>query len=739
MKVLEENLDLLIENAAKIISPLWPLQTFIACNPLQGLESLHFEDAIATGERFFGTKLDSKEDLFSDVNRELIKWLQVFLDEGQASIKMPGREKGFYLAWLDLVPFDKNLTVFKGENWFSALPTKVERALIFCLQELGVLDEEIEEFFKYMLAELPGWVGYIKWRSEYQNKIQGQKGAISLKDFLAVRLIITCAFKGSDNGKFLKTKKVSLKKLNQEFFKDLERKEEEYRQQLLQKIIPEVIKIKKSKQDRQRPYAQLVFCIDVRSEQFRMRLEQEGSYETIGFAGFFGLPITFHNCNTDSSFDCCPVLLKPRHTVYEERIENEGSAIFRTKARKSFLRLLHRFYEDLKYNFATPFALVETLGVWCGFWMGIRTLMPRTSVRLKKDAKESIFPSSPTVLKIQIPIRDQVNYAESALRMMGLTKNFSRLIVFCGHGGKTENNPYSSALDCGACGGNPGGSNAKILAAILNDSVVRNSLLKRGISIPNDSLFVGAEHLTTTDEVVFDRSIKSDSHGEILKKLKEDIQKAGIANSQYRCRTFGLIKAAVDAQKEVLTRSCDWAEVRPEWGLARNACFIVGPRSITKEIDLDGRCFLHSYDWLEDENGQSLETILTAPMVVAEWINMQYFFSSWNQGSYGSGSKITQNVTGQIGIMQGNSSDLMQGLPLQSVYLADDKRYHDPIRLQVIIYAPLSRVDVIIQKHVIVKTLFFNKWVVPVVIDPRESTAYHLSEEGMWEEIPISI
>ena len=322
--------------------------------------------------------------------------------------------------------------------------------------------------------------------------------------------------------------------------------------------------------------------------------------------------------------------------------------------------------------------------------------------------------------------------------MMGLTNNFSPLVVLCGHRSQTENNPYGSALDCGACGGNHGGPNGKILAAILNCDKVRRALQEKGIVIPDDTLFVGAEHNTTTDEVVLDdRLIVNDLHKEIAEKLKGDVIKGGIANNQDRCRTFGLDLSPLNAKKDVLKRSSDWAEVRPEWGLARNAAFIIGPRSLTKNLSLDGRCFLHSYKWEEDETGKFLETILTAPMVVAEWINTQYFFSTLNNIAYGSGSKITHNVTGKFGVMQGNSSDLMQGLPLQSVNMDDDHSYHEAIRLQVIAYAPRSRIELIIEKQSILQTLFFNHWVILIAIDPVDNKPYRLIEKGKWGEIEV--
>lgn len=736
MYTVTSNIHTLIANAAEIIAPLWPMQTIIARNPLQCIESLNFEDAIVMGEAFLASSSDGIGNASSEVNREMVKWCQVFLDEGQSTITMPEREKGFYRAWSLLAPFDHKLRSYKKNEWLLSLPPEPEEAIILCLKRLSIPDDQLEEYFRYALAELPGWAGYIKWRSEWQNKEAGLKNPITLTDFLAVRLVITCAV-GEDckNMKF-KKKGFHSQALHKEFFKELKSKEEKYLHTLLKSVIPEAVKLNQRKEPLSRPNAQIVFCIDVRSEPFRMRLEREGNYETFGFAGFFGVPASCHSYNTDKLKDCCPVLIKPSYEIFEEPISEENKRIPRHQKGRSFLDMFREFYQDLKYNFATPFALVETLGLWCGFWMAIRTIMPIGSLKFKHAIQEKLKPTLATLPRIDIPLENQIIFAESALRMMGFTNNFSQLVVLCGHGSHTENNPYASALDCGACGGNHGGPNGKILAAILNCDKVRYALLEKGIAIPEDTLFLGAEHNTTTDEVViYDRGIVTITHKEIVEQLKSDLIKAGINNSQYRCRTFGLELSPIVAKKHVLKRSSDWAEARPEWGLACNAAFIVGPRILTKGLDLNGRCFLHSYEWGEDKEGNLIETILTAPMVVAEWINTQYFFSTLNNIAYGSGSKVTHNVTGKFGIMQGNSSDLMQGLPLQSVNTNDDLWYHEPMRLQVIVYAPRSRLQSIVEKHAILQTLFFNNWVALVAIDPIDNKSYRLVGKAEWVEI----
>jgi len=189
------------------------------------------------------------------------------------------------------------------------------------------------------------------------------------------------------------------------------------------------------------------------------------------------------------------------------------------------------------------------------------------------------------------------------------------------------------------------------------------------------------------------------------------------------------------AAKTTALRALDWAQVRPEWGLARNAAFIVAPRSWTQRLNLEGRSFLHSYEWEKDNDGSSLTTILTAPLVVAQWINAQYLFSSLDNVTFGGGSKITQNITGKIGIMQGNASDLMHGLPLQSVYKSDNEAYHKPMRLTVMVYAPKTHIDPIIKQQAILQKLFGNGWVHLICQDPKEKQRFSLQRDLTWAKL----
>jgi hypothetical protein len=331
----------------------------------------------------------------------------------------------------------------------------------------------------------------------------------------------------------------------------------------------------------------------------------------------------------------------------------------------------------------------------------------------------------------------KVQLAAGILRGMSLTRRFARLVVLFGHGGHSRNNAHAAGLDCGACCGQTGEANARAAAALLNEVEVRAGLRTLGLEVPDETVFLAGLHHTTTDEVsLFELDELPASHRADVDALTAALQRAGHRTRLERAPKLGV--AETDEQRllqAVRKRSSDWAQVRPEWALADNAGFIVGPRTLSASLRLEGRSFLHEYVAAEDEGFKVLEGILTAPMVVTHWINLQYYASTVDNLRYGSGNKVLHNVVGgHVGVFEGNGGDLRIGLSKQSLH--DGKKWvHTPQRLSVFVAAPRDAIDAILAKHAKVRALVENEWLFLLQVDETSREVQVRSAAG-WARLP---
>ncbi|MEO8234210.1 MAG: DUF2309 domain-containing protein [Flavobacterium sp.] len=763
-----ENFQKKIQIASQVIGTTWPLYSFVTSNPLSGFENKHFEKAVQEAKMKLGgnvfpetatfrkalqegeinekelieqltennfqetpsyylDKLDSlpekhEQNSNAKLDRIMVKWLMAFMDEGLAEWEMPFKEDGFYSSWRILSMYDQEMKI----NSLADLPKTSSEVLDKILK--NYTEQEQIEIMEYHLAALPGWTGYIKHREESNSNWQ-QKFSITLQDYLAVRLWLANHFQiqviqSCDQN----PNSDSNPKLQYHFLKAWEKSWQN-------KLISDLKTQKNTKSETEKvPDAQMVFCIDTRSELIRRNVESKGNYETFGYAGFFGIAMDYQNLEDGISRKSCPPIVSSAYQVSEIAQENKEHLLDRFQKRNERKKFNQYFLTRMKNMLPSAFGYVEGSGVFYGFSLLSRTLFPKSlynpirnnQLSHENNSEPKICHSHSNEMDTNdIPLTEKTAIVKSAFDLMGW-KQFAPLVVFVGHGSHSANNPFASSLDCGACAASPGRHNARMLAKLANHPAVRNALKENhSINIPETTVFLGAEHNTTTDEIVLFDSTLPNSHTEQLLSLKKDLRNAQETATKER---LGITKNSIS---EVHKKTNNWAETRPEWGLAKNAGFIIGPRTLTKNLNLQGHCFLHSYNWELDKNGIALEGIMQGPMVVTQWINNHYYFATVDNEKFGGGSKISHNITGKFGVVQGNGGDLKIGLPLQSVNESDEKLYHQPLRLSVLIQAPKENIQEILLKNNHLKNLLDNEWIYLLVIDPTSENNISRYQKGM--------
>jgi len=699
------------------------------------------------------------------ITDEISKWCAAWCDEGQSAWRMPWRKLPLYNAWKRAAQFDRNPEI-NGLSGFrdvvAKLPEMPLEAIAIMLDKLDPRGPLLADVLHRHLLSVAGWAGWLRY-GEREAALRGESREV-LTHLLAIRLAYDYALAhGAVTGEGLRDWRRALCGDEPERQRERERLDllnvlhlayELHGQgELAARLAETPMGETSSPSPATRKTAQAVFCIDVRSEIFRRALETSSpEVETLGFAGFFGFPIEYIPLGHHHGSAQCPVLIAPRYRIRESVADADVAELRGILHRRWLRKRLNRLWKSFKTSAVSCFSYVEIAGLLFGVKLvtdslgltrpvarpGAAGLDPRVTQRVRPlvtRQRGRLLARSP-VVETGMALDDRIELAANALRGMGLTEDFARVVLLCGHGSSTVNNPYGSGLDCGACGGHSGEANARVAALVLNDREVRAGLWSRGLVIPDDTWFVAGLHDTTTDQVTLFDLEEAPAHAtRDLARLQAWLTQAGQLTRQERAGNLGLDKQApaslVDA---VQARSHDWSEVRPEWGLAGNAAFIAAPRRRTRGIALEGRAFLHEYDYRLDPEGAILSLIMTAPMVVASWINLQYYASTVDNRLFGSGNKVLHNVVGAFGVLEGNGGDLRVGLPWQSVHDGRDWR-HEPRRLTVLIEAPAAAIERVLEQQAEVRQLVDHHWLHLIRIDPDQGFCHRYRSIGHWEAL----
>jgi uncharacterized protein YbcC (UPF0753/DUF2309 family) len=768
------------KNAAAHIPPLWSLEATVAVNPYMGQageplqmaaarlarvagvrtvpERVHFKAKFAAGAlseadleaglaelpelemtveelilamdreapapQTLPTLADLAEEV-SDINwpdfvaDRIGHWAGGHYDTGQAL--WPAPKSRAWLSWRsfaqrDLTPEIFGLTGFASR--VASMSMSARGALTKCAEEMGITSDACESYFHTLLMRLGGWAQLASGEA-FRANLKGE-GNNDSTDLLTAKLVFEAALLARYKDKIGDRWKQVLAAHAQ----PIETSEDDLIDAALQaaadhaaaRALDETLAQPVTTKD-DAPNVQAAFCIDVRSEVFRRALEASGDrIETIGFAGFFGIAAAHHGFASDVLETRGPVLI---NTGATSAATDPTKTDMLTRVAKRVTRAWGRF----RLAAVSSFAFVEATG----------------PLYLGKLVRDSLAQRHPSVgvgpapaLSDGISLEDRIGMAAAILSGMSLTSNFGKVVLLAGHGAGVVNNPHASALQCGACGGHAGDVNARLAAGLLNDTEVREGLVEKGIEVPRDTVFLAGLHDTVTDDLrLYEEDLPAGhTQAAVIAGLKQALQRAAKLT---RTERSARLPRATD-QATVTARATDWSETRPEWGLAGCSAFIAAPRHRTTGRSLNGRSFLHSYDWRQDTGFGVLEVILTAPVVVASWISLQYYGSSVAPDAFGAGNKLLHNVTGGIGVIEGNGGVLRGGLPWQSVH--DGERFvHDPLRLTVAVEAPREAISDILERHAGVAALFDNGWLRLFAMDDEGRMAWRYTGGGGWVSI----
>lgn len=694
-------------------------------------------------------------DLNAKVHPVLFRLLANFLDQGISRWTLPKEGESFWqcvvrLATNSLVP----LVPLNEPIVRNLLKTDEDQMIARCLEQI-VGDESL--YAQYLLEVLlghSGWSGMV-YVVETNPQVLLARRDISLKQLLAVELACELAFvtKRKGNG-FIKVAQLpnlaNIPLLDTVTVKpDIPLKLRVWHEAMEWSLHTELLAALKTQQTitvTHRPEVQALFCIDDRECSVRRYLEQANeNIETFGAPGFFGIDFLYQGLEDVYPVAQCPVVIKPKHLIRE--------TTHTASAPKKQNDIKHLHFNE--HSLLRGWLYTQTLGLsyaarlaWSVFnpsvklpdVQGLSEVEAHGHLHLVRETEQLTEDG----YLLGFSWQEMADRVANLLHNIGLTKNFAPIVVVIAHGSSSANNPHFAAYDCGACAGKPGAPNARAFAWIANHASVRALLAEQGIVIPNDTHFIAAMHNTSRDEIeYFDAEDLSD-HQADFQRFQSTMFAALQHNAAERCRWFELAPKANDMEKahhHVISRATSIFEPRPELNHSNNLFCIVGRRALTRDLFLDRRAFLQSYNPDSDTDGSILVKVLSAVIPVCGGINLEYLFSRIDNSVYGAGTKLPHNVIGLLGVANGVEGDLRTGLPLQMIEV------HEPARLLMVVEQSNDIIDLAIAKLGALKEWLDNEWIRFVSCHPetKELKLYNPNlppkvegeERGNWQAVEL--
>lgn len=404
-------------------------------------------------------------DTDRDVHDLMIRFCAGYLDQGYSDWILPNRELGFFEAFVTLF----STSVPGSDRWLQYLPAELatitrdqlsaEQSIEHSLQDLGIPEDEYDEFIAQSLLALGGWAGMI-WQIE--SGVEWLVHSIpkgSLLGMLAVQLILERQAirhlgeemfeKGLSVEKILQrarqivvppepleterrafllfqvsqmlgwTPLELLQLTNSEWqelshevesFSGIERRrvlqeayELKYRQASLDAIAIHAARRKKlaSAPESGRPSFQIVVCLDDREESFRRHLEEVQPHcETFGAAGFFAVVMYYRGAEEGFYKPLCPNVLTPKHYVQED-VGYTFEGIHRNRAElRRRLGLARRAFHTRSRNFLGGM-FAGILGSLATVPLVARVLFPHLTSRINRRFGSILKPPPVTQLQLE--------------------------------------------------------------------------------------------------------------------------------------------------------------------------------------------------------------------------------------------------------------------------------------------------------------------------------------------------